>query len=302
LWEVERSAKKSEQPEKTRQIMKKALLTAALAAATGIASAQTIEIPLWPDGPAESNGITEPELRRDDWTVTNVSEAAVYVRPAEGANTGRAILICPGGGYSNEAANHEGRMFAEWFASRGITAVVLKYRLPNGHSEIPLADARQAMRVIRRRAEEWGVDTSKVGVIGFSAGGHLASTLLTHFDEGSRPDFGILFYPVVTMTEATHGGSRGNLLGKEPSPQLVERFSNERQVTADTPPTMIFFSDDDKVVPPVNGTMFYDALKAAGVPSAMYVFPTGGHGWGFNGNFKYHEAMKAATMDWIARF
>jgi acetyl esterase/lipase len=227
----------------------------------------------------------------------------VYVWPAEAAkNTGKAILICPGGGYSNEAANHEGRMFAEWFASHGITAVVLKYRLPNGHSEIPLADAQQAMRAIRERAEEWGVDTSKVGVIGFSAGGHLASTLLTHFDEGSRPDFGILFYPVVTMTEATHGGSRGNLLGKDPSPRLIERFSNERQVTADTPPTMIFFSDDDKVVPPVNGTMFYDALKAAGVPSAMYVFPSGGHGWGFNLNFKYHEAMKAATMDWIAGF
>ena len=286
--------------------MKKSLPAILLAMAISIpvitATAQTCEIPLWPDGPAESNGITEPELRRPDWSVTNVSEASIYVWPAEGGNTGRAILICPGGGYSNEAANHEGRQFAEWFASQGITGVVLKYRLPNGHSEIPLADARQAMRVIRENAESWGVDPRKVGVTGFSAGGHLASTLLTHFDEGSRPDFGILFYPVITMGEATHGGSRDNLLGKDPSPRLVERFSNEKHVAADTPPTMIFFSDDDNAVPPANGTMFYDALKAAGVPAAMYIFPTGGHGWGFNRNFKYHGAMKAAVMDWIAGF
>ncbi len=193
-------------------------------------------------------------------------------------------------------------MFAEWFASQGITAVVLKYRLPNRHSEIPLTDARQAMRTIRSHATEWGVDPGRVGVIGFSAGGHLASTLLTHFDEGSRPDFGILFYPVVTMTKATHGGSRLNLLGENPSPELVERFSNEKQVTADTPPTMIFFSDDDGTVPPVNGTMFYDALKANGVRAALYVFPVGGHGWGFRDNFKYYEAMKTATTDWIAGF
>lgn len=284
--------------------MKKTFLTAAIALTLGTVSAQTYktEIALWPDGPAEDNGITRPELRRDDWSVTNVSEASIYVWPAESANnTGKAILICPGGGYSNEAADHEGRQFAEWFASHGITAIVLKYRLPNGHSEIPLADARQAMRVIREKAAEWGVDPHKVGVAGFSAGGHLASTLLTHFDEGSRPDFGILFYPVVTMGKATHSGSRDKLLGENPSPELVSRFSNELQVTADTPPTMIFFSDDDKSVPPVNGTMFYAALKAAGVPASMYIFPSGGHGWGFRDNFAYHEHMKALTLDWISR-
>ncbi len=282
--------------------MKKTFMTIVLATTLGAATAQTHEIPLWPDGPAESNGITSPEERRADWSVYNISEAAVYVWPAKGENTGRAILICPGGGYSMQAAGHEGRDFAEWFASQGITAAVLKYRLPNGHSEIPLADAQQAMRVIRENAEEWGVDGGKVGVIGFSAGGHLASTLLTHYDKTSRPDFGILFYPVVTMTGTTHGGSRRNLLGGNPSPELVERFSNERQVTPDTPPTMIFFSDDDGVVPPVNGTMFYAALKAAGVPAAIYFFPTGGHGWGFRENFKYHGAMKAAVVDWVARF
>lgn len=284
------------------EYMKKTLMTAVFAAMLGGATAQTHEILLWPDGPAESNGITAPEQRRDDWSVTNVSEASIYVWPALRENTGRAILICPGGGYSNQAANHEGKMFAEWFASQGITAVVLKYRLPNGHSEIPLTDAQQAMRVVRENAAEWGVDPKKVGVIGFSAGGHLASTLLTHFDKESRPDFGILYYPVITMKDATHGGSRLNLLGENPSPELIERFSNETQVTADTPPTMIFFSDDDGAVPPLNGTMFYNALKHNNVPAALYVFPTGGHGWGFRSNFEYHEQMKALTMDWIARF
>jgi acetyl esterase/lipase len=213
-----------------------------------------------------------------------------------------AILICPGGGYSMQAAGHEGRMFAEWFASQGITAAVLKYRLPNGHSNIPVSDARQAMKVIRGMAGEWGVDPAKVGVIGFSAGGHLASTLLTYYDDGSRPDFGILFYPVITMSTATHGGSRRGLLGPNPSQELLDRFSSELQVTAQTPPTMIFFSDDDTVVPPVNGTAFYNALKAAKVPAAMHIYPEGNHGWGFRPDFKYHEAMKAAMTDWLARF
>lgn len=271
-----------------------------VAAAT---SAQSIEIPLWPGGAAESNGIDTPEERRDNWNVYNVSEAALYIWPAdESRNTGKAILICPGGGYGMQAAGHEGRQFAEWFAANGITAAVLKYRLPNGHSEIPLADAVQAMKELRARAGEWGADPDKTGVAGFSAGGHLASTLLTHYDEESRPMFGILFYPVVTMTIATHGGSRNNLLGADPSPEAVRRFSNEQQVTPDTPPTMIFFSDDDKTVDPRNGTMFYDALKQNSVPAAMYVFPAGGHGWGFRPGFEYHEQMKQLTLDWIGKF
>jgi acetyl esterase/lipase len=285
--------------------MKKTFMTVALMAALGAATtatAQTHEIPLWPDGAPTSNGITEAEERRADWSVYNVTEAAIHVWPARGTNTGRAILICPGGGYSWQAAGHEGRDFAEWFASQGVTGIVLKYRLPNKHSEIPLADAQQAMRVIRSRAAEWGVDAGKVGVIGFSAGGHLASTLLTHFDAGSRPDFGILFYPVVTMRDGYRGNTANNLIGRDPSPESIERFSNERQVTADTPPTMIFFSDDDSNVPPVHGTMFYDALKAHGVRGAMHYFPSGEHSWGFRPDFKYHEAMKQAVADWIGGF
>jgi acetyl esterase/lipase len=284
--------------------MKKLFIALALTIVCASASAQSLEIELWPAGPAEENGITEPERREENGNVWNISEGSMFVWPAdEKLNTGRAMLICPGGGYGMEAAGNEGSRFAEWFASWGVTGVVLKYRLPNGNSEIPLADAMQAMKLLRSRAAELGIDPAKIGVMGFSAGGHLASTLLTHYDgPESRPDFGILYYPVVSMGELTHRGSRDNLLGSEQTVEAVEYYSNELQVTADTPPTMIFFSDDDKVVDPRNGIMFYDALKQNKVPASMHIFPSGGHGWGFGSGFLYHKPMKAFTEDWISRF
>jgi acetyl esterase/lipase len=284
--------------------MKKVFITMVLAALCATVGAQSLEIKLWPDGAAEDNGITEPERRDANWNVYNISEASMFVWPADKkVNTGQAMLICPGGGYSGEAAGHEGRQFAEWFAANGITAVVLKYRLPNHHSEIPLADAMQAMKLLRERAAEWGVNPARIGVMGFSAGGHLASTLLTHYDgPDSRPDFGILYYPVISMGEITHGGSRGNLLGPNPPTKLVELYSIELQVTGDTPPTMIFFSNDDSGVNPRNGVLFYNALRANKVEAAMYIFPTGEHGWGFNPDFRYHEPMKTLTLDWISKF
>lgn len=290
-------------PTKNSESMKWLFILTVSVMTAAIASAQSIEIPLWPGGAGESNGIEAPEERRENWDVYNISEASLYVWPADGErNTGKAILLCPGGGYGMQAAGHEGRQFARWFAANGITAAVLKYRLPNGHSEIPVADARQAMKLLREKAGELGFDPARVGVAGFSAGGHLASTLLTRPGEGSGPAFGILFYPVVTMTETTHGWSRGNLLGTDPAPEAIRLYSNEMQVTSDTPPTMIFFSDDDTVVDPRNGTMFYDALKQNSVAAAMYVFPSGGHGWGFNPGFEYHEQMKGLTLDWIGKF
>ncbi len=275
--------------------MKRLLLTTAFAVALGTASAQSIEIPLWPDGAAESNGITEPE-QRNDWTFRNTSEATMFVWPAEGTNTGRAVVIYPGGGY---ALLTEGADFAAELASKGITTVLVKYRLPNRHSEIPLTDARQAMRIVRQRAAEWGVDPAHVGVAGFSAGGHLASSMLTLYDEGTRPAFGILFYPVITMGAETHRGSLNNLLGENPSPELVARFSSHLNVTPETPPTLIFFSHDDRLVPPVNGTMFYNALKANNVIGSLYIFPSGNHGWGYRANFKYLDTVKAAVLDWV---
>lgn len=200
-----------------------------------------------------------------------------------------------------EAGRHEGSDFAEWFAANGITAILLKYRLPNRHHEIPLKDTQEAIRIIRKNAEEWGIHPQKIGIAGFSAGGHVASTLLTHFDEICRPDFGILFYPVISMNNITHTGSRNNLIGNRPDSTLADYYSNEKQVQKDTPPTLLLLSDDDQTVAPENSTLFYNALKTNHIPACMYIFPEGGHGWGFKKSFKYHDEMKKLILDWINR-
>jgi len=279
---------------------------------------------LWPQGVPESNGITEPEVTESD-RVSNVSVPSMMFYPADSTkNTGVTILICPGGGYIREAAVHEGSQFGEWLSSLGINAFVLKYRLPNKHAYIPLKDAQQAMRIIRSRAGEWKLDPSKVGVSGFSAGGHLAATLGTHFDLGipipplapskvkkpvppaplssfsCRPDFMILFYPVVSMQESvTHAGSRENLMGLGYKKDSVDYYSNELQVTKDTPPTLLFLSDDDGAVPPQNSFDFYAALKKYKIPASLHIFPEGGHGWGFHETFRYHEVWQGLYIDWL---
>ncbi len=282
--------------------MKKTALTLCLALLTGGLHAQQapIEKPLWNTLP-DSNGLSGPEKIDEKGFITNISSPAITVYPADDAkNTGMAVLIAPGGGYGAEASWHEGRDFATWLAENGVAGVVLKYRLPNRHRLIPLEDAQQAMRVIRSNAADWGIDPSKVGVMGSSAGGHLASTLLTHFDEGSRPDFGVLVYPVVTFIDSlTHRGTVRSLLGENPSQELRDYYSNEKQVTPQTPPTLIFFSDADKTVDPRNGTLFYEALRANGVPGALYLFPNGWHGWGFREQFPYHETMKMLYLDFL---
>jgi acetyl esterase/lipase len=255
---------------------------------------------LWPQGVPESNGITAAEVATND-RVENISVPSMQFYPADAAkNTGVTILICPGGGYIREAAGHEGSQFGEWLSSLGINAFVLKYRLPNKHAFIPLKDAQQAMRIIRSRASEWKLDPSKIGVSGFSAGGHLASTLGTHFDLSCRPDFMILFYPVVSMqVGVTHGGSRDNLLGPDCKKDSADFYSNELQVTKDTPPTLLFLSDDDGAVPPQNSIDFYAALKKCKVPASLHIFPEGGHGWGFRETFRYHEIWKGLYIDWL---
>ncbi|NDW19662.1 alpha/beta hydrolase [Dysgonomonas sp. 216] len=262
--------------------------------------AQTI-LKLWNGNPPTSNGITESE-KQENWRISNVTEPdiAVYL-PEKSKNTRTAVIICPGGGYSRLAYDHEGIQFAEWLKSQGIAGIILKYRLPNGYKEIPLQDAQQAISIVRSKANEWDIDQNKVGIAGFSAGGHLASTASTHFTSGNtRPDFSILFYPVITMKEGiTHGGSRYNLLGKSPSLSDLHIYSNEKQVNANTPPTIIMLSDDDKAVIPQNSIMYYDALKKNSIPATMYVFPTGGHGWGMNTNFKYHNQMLSLLKLWL---
>lgn len=229
------------------------------------------------------------------------AEIYVYHPQNQGDKPSPAILICPGGGYRGLAIDHEGHLAAKWFASKGLVAVVLKYRLPNGVHTIPLSDAEKAMEVIRSHEKEWKIDVSKVGVIGASAGGHLAASLSTLAAPANRPDFAILFYPVVSFDNmTTHGGSKQNLLGKEINNQsLVDRYSLQKQVDTHTPPTAILLSDDDKTVPTANSIMYYNALHEKNIPSALYMFPDGGHGWGFKPSFTYHEEMQTLIYKWL---
>ena len=222
------------------------------------------------------------------------SEAWISVYRAANAN-GASVLICPGGSYSGLALDGEGYPVAEWLANHGITAIVLEYRLPQGRRLVPLLDAQRAIRTIRMNAERWGLDRRRLGLIGFSAGGHLASTAATHFDDGelatndsverysSRPDFLILVYPLITMGPETHSGSRHNLLGMSPSAAAIDAFSNEKQVTSTTPPSFLVHAADDIDVPSANSRAFHNALRAANVSTEYLELPTGGHGLGFGG-------------------
>ncbi len=238
---------------------------------------------LWPDGAPGTLG-TEP---------VDKPKITVYRAPASKAN-GAAVVVCPGGGYGVLASDHEGKQVAEWLNALGVAAFVLQYRLgPRYHHPAPLQDAQRAMRLVRARAGEWRVDPARVGILGFSAGGHLASTAGTHFDQGrpdaadpverqgSRPDFLILGYPVISLTHpSVHKGSRDNLLGQDPDPRLLDSLSNETQVTALTPPTFLFHTDEDTGVPAEHSILFYEALRRAKVPAELHVFAKGPHGVG----------------------
>lgn len=228
----------------------------------------------------------------------DVSEPTLYAYfPIEKLNTGKAVIICPGGGYKILAMNKEGYDVAERFASVGITAFVLKYRLPNDemmvHKDIvPLQDAQRAIQLVRANAKEWKIKSDQIGIVGFSAGGHLASTLGTHYQKALidnpenislRPDFMLLLYPVISMQPSlTHKGSQKNLLGDQPSTEQLNSFSNELQVTDDTPPAFIVHAADDKGVPIANSEQFRDALKRHQIDANLLVYPKGGHGFGLN--------------------
>ena len=217
--------------------------------------------------------------------------------------SGRAIVGCPGGGYSHLAMNHEGYDWADYFNSQGITYCVLTYRMPNGYRNIPLADAYNAIRTVRDSAAVWHVNPYDVGIMGFSAGGHLASSVSTHAPFDARPNFSILFYPVVSMDEKeTHKGSCVGFLGDGRNDKsLVKDWTNYNAVRRHlTPPAIILMSADDAVVPPLtNGMRYYEAMRKAGNPCAMYVYPTGGHGWGFRNTFAYHDQMTMELTTWL---
>lgn len=235
--------------------------------------------------------------------------------PPPGTANGTAVVVVPGGGYGHLAIDKEGHQVARWLNSLGVAAFVLKYRLgPKYRHPAMLMDAQRAIRTVRARAAEWNVDPSRIGILGFSAGGHLASTAGTHFDPGkpgssdpietvsSRPDFMILIYPVITLRdEYTHQGSKRNLLGPEPDPRLVELLSNERQVTPETPPTFLVHTTDDRAVPVENSLLFYQALRTAGVPAEMHVYQSGPHGFGLAPNDPVLSSWLERCEDWMAR-
>ena len=223
---------------------------------------------------------------------------------------GTAMVICPGGGYGGLVTGAEGHGIADWLNAHGITGIVLEYRLPKGNSFLPLADAQRAIRTTRARAAEWNVNPHKIGIIGFSAGGHLASTAGTHFSDGQpsagdavervscRPDFMVLIYPVVTMGKGTHGGSRKNLLGENPSEAAVLNFSNELQVNSNTPPAFLAHALNDTVVPPEHSAQFYEAMQIAKVPAKYLELPTGGHGLnGYKGPM--WDAWQKQSLEWL---
>ena len=223
--------------------------------------------------------------------------------PSPEIATGRAVLALPGGGYGGLAYNHEGYDWAPYFNKHGIALVVLKYRLPNGDRTLPISDAEAAMKMLRDSADVWNLNPRDIGIMGSSAGGHLASTIATHTAAESRPDFQILFYPVITMDKSyTHLGSHDNLLGKDATAELEELYSNEKQVKKDTPRAFIAYSDDDRTVPTENGVNYYLALHKNGVPAVLHIYPSGGHGWGIREDFRYKNQMQADLAAWLNSF
>ncbi|HOB74270.1 MAG TPA: alpha/beta hydrolase [Phycisphaerae bacterium] len=259
-------------------------------------------IPLWPNGVPGAVG----NEAADKPTLT------IHLPPADKA-TGAAVVICPGGGYAHLAVEKEGTAVARWLNSLGVAGFVLQYRLaPRYRHPAPLQDAQRAIRTVRARADEWKINPNQIGIMGFSAGGHLASTAGTHFDAGnasaedriervsSRPDFLILCYPVITFTEPKlHRGSRSNLIGDPPDPKLIEELSSEKQVTPQTPPTFLFHTDADTGVPPENSVLFYLALRKAKVPAELHIYQPGPHGVGLAANDPFLRSWPERCADWM---
>jgi acetyl esterase/lipase len=269
----------------------------------GSASQAATEISLWDNG--APGAVTKPQ-----------DEPVLFVYPASADTaTGAAVIVCPGGGYGHLAMDHEGHQIAERLNSFGVSAFVLRYRHAGTghHHPIPLGDGQRAIRLVRSRAKEWKIDPSKIGVLGFSAGGHLVSTLGTHFDAvdakaadlidqaSSRPDFMILIYPVITMTEDFgHAGSKKNLLGENPDPALARSLSSEHQVKNDSPPAFLIHTSGDKGVPPQNSLVFYDALQRAGVPAELHIYQNGGHGFGLGRDIPGTRDWPERCREWMA--
>jgi acetyl esterase/lipase len=305
--------------QRSMTIKQTTLLLACLIAISGNALGQSKVIDLWNKkipGSIHNSTYHETVDSMDNWIkkkfVTD-PKLHVYPAPAEKA-TGIAVIICPGGAYWGLAIAHEGEDVAKWLNSLGITAFILHYRLPSdaimvNKSVGPLQDAQKAIRMIRQHAKEWKIDPARIGIMGFSAGGHLASTLSTHYNEkvyesaeqiSARPDFSLLIYPVISMAEGiTHAGSRANLLGENPPPDRVRHFSNEEQVDEQTPPTFLVHSIDDVVVPVQNSVDYALALQKHHVPCELHVYQSGGHGYGLGRSGNTESSWPDACRKWL---
>ena len=275
-----------------RTVMIGMLLMVALG---GQAQEKGMKLDLWPNGAMVASSDKEDK-----------AELTVYLPDAKKA-TGRAVVCCPGGGYTHLAMDHEGHQWATFFNNQGIALIVLKYRMPHGNPMVPISDAEQAIKTVRKNAVEWHIDRTQVGIMGFSAGGHLASTIATHSTGEAAPNFQILFYPVITMDMGfTHKGSHDNLLGTNHSKkewrQLEAEYSNDLRVNRTTPRAFLALSDDDKAVPAANGFSYYEQLYKHDVPASIHIYPTGGHGWGYRESFEYHYQMIFELKSWLESF
>lgn len=269
-----------------------------LCAITGIAQTKTFDIDLWEKGLPNTNGIDKTQPYNNE--TRNFKPSIRVFLPEDSVKTDMAILVIPGGGYRVLSLGQEGYEWASHFTQQGITTIVLSYRMPMGVTEVPLSDATEAMHLIRENAKQWGINPQKVGILGSSAGGHIASTIATHNDEATRPNFQILFYPVISMDkEITHMDSHNCLIGENASKQLEEEYSNALHVTSSTPPAILLLSDDDFLVSPRNAAEYYIALRKANVKASMHVYPSGGHGWGCGKFFKYHKEMMQDLQIWL---
>ncbi|MDB5156352.1 MAG: alpha/beta hydrolase [Mucilaginibacter sp.] len=291
--------------------MKKLIFTVLTFAAAVITThAQDVKpILLYPDGvpnskPAPADYV---ETGSKDWAWKVVTPTLLPYPADKSIATGTAVIICPGGGYGGLSMDNEGYSIARAFNQIGVSAFILKYRLPSDlimkdKTIGPLQDAQRAIQIVRSRATEWGINPAKIGILGASAGGHLASTAETHYKQvvidnknniSLRPDFAILMYPVITFGDLTHQGSKDNLIGKNPPQELVDLYSNEKQVTADTPPTFLVMAEDDGTVPVENALLFYNAMIKAKVKGELHIYQAGGHGFGIN-----NSKSKEKWFDW----
>ncbi len=269
-----------------------------LAAGYAVAQPKAIEVDLWPNGAPKENGLTGPEQPLENGRVANISRATLYIYPAPTPNA-PAIIACPGGGYRRLAMNHEGHDMATWFNKQGITYAVLKYRMPNGDITIPISDALKAIRTLRERAAEWNIDPQKVGIMGASAGGNLAAQAATQFtSEEDRPDFQVLFYASLTMSKY----AAQSLLDGDESEEAIDRYWPTKQVKENTPPAFLLCSADDRTVRVQNSIEYFQALRAKGIQATLHIYPSGGHGWGYEEWMPYKREWTAELERWLEQW